>query len=126
MYESINKFIMIKTTLNYINSFFSKGEMVNILNVPRSGQWQTVRKKHLKNEPTCAACGGTKKLQVHHCVPFHLDETKELDDSNLITLCEDHNCHLVFGHLYNWYAYNPNVREDASNMLKKVKERPII
>ena len=68
----------------------------------RSSQWGSIRAKHLKDHSTCAACGGTDKLEVHHKVPFHVHPELELDLTNLITLCEaDKNgicCHLGFGH----------------------------
>lgn len=80
----------------------------------RSPQWETVRKKHLLNEPTCRACNGREKLQVHHIKPFHLFPELELQDSNLVTLCEhpDKECHLLIGHLGNFKNYNSNVLED--------------
>lgn len=90
----------------------------------RSGKWGTVRKNHLEKFPTCAACGSSKSLSVHHCIPVHLDESKELDPENLITLCEVNNCHRTFGHLYSWFSYNPTVREDAAKWLEKVKNKP--
>ena len=108
--------------INYIRSYLFSQTIESLGN--RSGQWQTIRKKHLIKSPTCAACGGAKKLSVHHCVPFHLDEAKELDPENLITLCEENNCHRTFGHFYSWFSYNPNVREDAASWLEKVKNRP--
>ena len=99
--------------------------------MPRSDRWPTVRKNHLKEEPKCAWCGGTASLEVHHIIPFHLDISKELDDSNLITLCEttggdpSGNCHLKHGHPvivngqvtgYNFRTgINPNVRQDCDN-----------
>ena len=109
--------------ITYIRSIFISPD-VGSLEVPRSPHWSTIRKRHLEIQPTCAACGGVKNLQVHHCMPFHIDQSKELDQDNLITLCEEHNCHLIFGHLYNWHSYNANVREDAAVMLEKVKSRP--
>ena len=61
----------------------------------------------------CAVCSGTASLEVHHIVPFHIDATKELDPSNLITLCESKkngvNCHLFFGHLGNYKRVNVQV-----------------
>jgi 5-methylcytosine-specific restriction enzyme A len=69
----------------------------------RSPQWPKVRAEHLKKNPTCAVCDGTAKLEVHHIVPFHIDSTKELEPTNLLTLCESKengiNCHLAFGHV---------------------------
>jgi hypothetical protein len=79
----------------------------------RSEQWPAARKAHLKKEPLCQYCGGEEHLEIHHCVPFHLDKTKELRDDNLITLCEapGQDCHLKIGHLGNWKRFNPNVRD---------------
>jgi 5-methylcytosine-specific restriction enzyme A len=89
---------------------------------PRSGHWPTLRAQTLKEHPTCAACGTTEHLTVHHVIPFHVDPSKELDPDNLIVLCE--RCHLVFGHLCDYQSYNPDVRADAAAFLAKVKARP--
>jgi 5-methylcytosine-specific restriction enzyme A len=84
---------------------------------PRSPQWPSVRAEHLKVHGECAACGQKDKLQVHHILPFHVHPEKELDPSNLITLCVDGvghtNCHLMFGHAGNFKCHNENVAEDA-------------
>jgi 5-methylcytosine-specific restriction protein A len=94
----------------------------------RSSHWPTVRKNHVKNNPTCALCEGTKKLEVHHIKPFHLHPELELDPDNLITLCEDKGngvyCHLFFGHLGNYKSLNENVREDVELWRNKLKNRP--
>jgi len=102
--------------------------------VPRSGHWRSVRGAWLKAHPTCAACGSTKNLEVHHKRPFHLYPKLELDDSNFITLCETMGSehHLKVGHTINgvssWKIFNVNVEADAARMLaatKKMKaERP--
>lgn len=93
----------------------------------RSPEWRKVRRGFLKLHPVCAACGGNKKLEVHHVVPFHIDPSKELDETNLITLCEKkgHDCHFHFGHLLDWESFNSNVRDDAASFLNKVKNRPV-
>lgn len=80
----------------------------------RSPQWATVRKQHLIKQPTCRACNGVEKLQVHHIKPFHLFPELELVDHNLITLCEhpDKECHLILGHHGNFKKYNPSVLTD--------------
>ena len=64
----------------------------------RSPKWPHVEKLHLKLEPVCAACGSSKKLNVHHKKPFHLFPELELDLNNLITLCMDKECHVKIGH----------------------------
>jgi 5-methylcytosine-specific restriction enzyme A len=81
----------------------------------RSPLWTTVRRKHLKDEPNCQYCGGTDNLEVHHVKPYHLHPELELEQSNLITLCEEEGtlCHLKVGHLGNWRLVNVNVRLDC-------------
>ena len=90
----------------------------------RSPKWGSVRKEHLKDNPVCAACGRSKKLEVHHIVPVHMDPNRELDPSNLVTLCDD-PCHIVFGHLMNYKSWNKDVIEDCSVYLNKVKNKPL-
>lgn len=77
----------------------------------RSSEWPKVKREHLKNNPNCETCGKTDKITVHHILPFHLFPNKELDSKNLITLCEGDicNCHLVFGHWFDWKKYNPDI-----------------
>lgn len=92
---------------------------------PRSSEWPKVRKEHLKLFPTCAVCGGAENLQIHHIIPYHIDNTKELDKSNLITLCESKgsNHHILFGHLGNFKSFNPDVEKDAAVWNAKIKNR---
>lgn len=86
---------------------------------PRSDEWPEVRRAHLELEPTCRACGGSRLLQVHHKAPFHLHPELELQQSNLITLCEKpgHDCHFVFGHFHDWRLFNPDVEQDVTRYL---------
>ena len=90
----------------------------------RSSRWETVRKRHLKAFPMCAACGCNQYLQVHHIKPFHLYPELELEQSNLITLCEnkEYQCHLNVGHLGSWKKENPNVVQDALDALAKKQD----
>lgn len=90
----------------------------------RSPKWTTIRKQHLKDNPTCAACGRDKKLEVHHKIPVHINPESELDPSNLVTLCAD-PCHIIFGHLMNFKSYNKDVIEDCAVYLNKVKNKPL-
>lgn len=90
----------------------------------RSPQWRTVRKDFIAKHPKCEMCGGTKKLEVHHVKPFHLNPEMELDASNLISLCEGDkyfNCHRIFGHLNNFKLINPDVRGDVRVWAIKLK-----
>jgi hypothetical protein len=97
------------------------------LAAPRSPHWPSVRREHLDRDPVCNVCSGTEHLNVHHVRPFHLFPELELEQSNLITLCErpPHNCHFLFGHLWSWAAWNPRVREDAAEWRNKVKHRKV-
>ena len=96
--------------------------------MPRSSHWPTVRAAHLKEYPACGGCGGTKKVEVHHIKPFHLHPERELDPTNLETLCEDDgngvNCHLFFGHLGNYKSFNVDVIADAAAWRQKLAARP--
>lgn len=96
-----------------------KGKLHELsLGTPRSSHWRVVERVHLHNNPTCAACGGRKAVQVHHCLPFHLFPKLELVPDNLISLCMGRNaCHYELGHPNGWSSYNPLVREDAAEAL---------
>jgi len=49
--------------------------------------------------PLCAWCGGNQKVEVHHIRPVHTCPERAADQSNMISLCRKHNCHLVVGHV---------------------------
>lgn len=84
----------------------------------RSSKWPTVEKHFLTAHPTCAACGGKVRLNVHHVKPFHLDPVNELDPNNLITLCMgEKECHLHIGHGGSFKQYCPDVRKYAAEAL---------
>lgn len=108
---------MIKTIKHSINLMRHALRDVGV-DAKRSSHWPTVEKHFLESHPTCAACGSSKRLNVHHCMPFHLDPSLELDPNNLITLCMDtKECHLHIGHGGSFKQYNPQVREMAATAL---------
>ncbi len=86
----------------------------------RSAGWFEVRKMHLASNPSCAACGGRKRLQVHHILPFHKFPARELDPTNLITLCTFRACHYRFGHAFDWKAYCPDVVAASAGELRRL------
>lgn len=94
----------------------------------RSSEWLSLRKTILSLAPYCSACGSKHNLNVHHIIPFHLRPDLELQQSNLIVLCENKtlNCHLAFGHLMNWKSYNSKVVEDSAKFLASLLARPLI
>jgi 5-methylcytosine-specific restriction enzyme A len=88
----------------------------------RSGKWPTVEKHFREAHPTCAACGGTKNLNVHHIHPFHKFPELELDPNNLITMCMgEKECHLKIAHGSNFKTYCPDVRKYVEQIRKKEK-----
>ncbi len=103
-------------------------EAGNAAGIQRSPEWPKAKEAHLIIEPHCAACfEGSKKtgcLQVHHIFPFQYcialgRPDLELDQRNLITLCENEethpgeNHHLLIGHLDDFKSFNINVKQDA-------------
>jgi hypothetical protein len=94
-----------------------------IRGAPRSPKWSSVRKNFLRNNPSCAACGSTKKPEVHHIVPVHVEPLRELDETNLITLCDKY-CHFIFGHLMDWRSWNSEIHNDCIDYNKKIKNKP--
>jgi len=97
----------------------------------RSKDWRKVRRDHLKKNPLCVVCHGTKKLQVHHMIPFYIAPQLELEKSNLITLCTSRkpaalNCHLLIGHLGDFQSANPDCSSDAWAWHNKLKRGKVI
>lgn len=92
---------------------------------PRSPRWPAVRSHFLLKHPSCAGCGGTEDLEVHHKMPVHEYPQLELVEDNLVVLCEKsgHCCHYHLGHLLSWVAWNVDVEDDAARFLKKVVSR---
>lgn len=83
----------------------------------RSARWPAVRAAHLKRFPTCEVCGRKDSRDVHHVVPFHVDNALELESSNLMTLCDGPTaCHFAIGHFGNWATWNKAVRKDAETL----------
>src|ERR1700732_4714415 len=102
------------------------GEVESILTGagPRSPEWRRVERAHLARQPHCVCCKpgthGRAPLQVHHIFSFHYCRLLgradlELDDRNLITLCETEegkpapNHHLLVGHLDDFQSSNLRV-----------------
>ena len=56
-------------------------------------------------------------------MPVHVDPSKELDESNLITLCDKY-CHFIFGHLMSWHSWNTDILSDAQLFNEKINNRP--
>jgi len=90
-----------------------------IKNTGRSPKWRLLARGFIKSHPNCAACGAVSSLQVHHIIPFHLDPMLELEESNLVVLCQlgDIDCHLHIGHGSSFRAYNPLLRDHLARLV---------
>lgn len=97
------------------------------LRAKRSGRWPLFRASVLARNPTCAVCGGTEKLEVHHIRPFHEHPEGELDENNVLVLCESGRlgiiCHRAIGHRGNYRDINPNVRRDVDYLRELFSRR---
>lgn len=92
------------------------------ISAKRSSKWPTVEKHFREANPTCAACGGKDRLNIHHVLPFHLFPEKELDPENLITMCMGKKeCHLRLAHGSDFRAYFPDIRKYAEQVNKGKK-----
>ena len=87
----------------------------------RSSKWRSVRNKFIESNDECACCGSMKKLQVHHIEPFCIAPERELDTTNLITLCS--RCHLFVGHCGWWAAYNSKLKESLEYLRIMLQDR---
>jgi 5-methylcytosine-specific restriction endonuclease McrA len=104
-----------RSVADWISSIFrARVDVQHGISTKRSDKWPTVRRRHLKEEKECQWCRVTAHVEVHHIKPFHLHPELELDDKNLITLCEGENeCHLKHGHLGDWKGLNLDIREQC-------------
>ena len=89
----------------------------------RSSRWPKVRNEYARLNPTCAVCGGIKKIQIHHIADFSTTPELELATDNLMTLCMKRKCHYLFGHLNSWRSINVDVIEDAKYFSRKIRNR---
>jgi 5-methylcytosine-specific restriction endonuclease McrA len=103
-----------------IIAYFAGRDLI-VFGVPRSPEWNSVRREHLIRYPYCAACGTSNDREVHHIIPYHINKELELELSNLLTLCR--RCHLFIGHFDNWVRWNKNVVQDAGLLLKSRKDQ---
>ena len=120
---------MIETLLQWLIALLTRyqnRESLKLGGAARSSEWTKVRNAFIKENPRCAVCGGQEDCQAHHRKPFHLYPELELEESNLITLCEKagRNHHLIFGHLGNFQSWNNLVAVDAEIWREKIRNRP--
>ena len=74
--------------------------------------WKEQRLLVLERDHVCQKCGVSKKLDVHHIIPFKVSEDNSLD--NLITLCK--SCHSTIGNTYWKLENRPKYFESINKM----------
>ena len=109
--------------------------------VTRSPEWSRVELEHRKLQPYCICCGVESEdkvaIQVHHLFPFHYcinlgRPDLELDQRNLISLCEDEknrpsqDHHLLIGHLDSFKSSNLSAAIDAQQVFIGLTREQII
>ena len=100
----------------------SRREKLRTQGHARSPHWHAFKQAFLKKNPACVVCGRRTGLEVHHILPYHLHPERELDETNVVTLCRiKTDCHLTFGHAGDFSGYNPDVLTDAKLWSDKFK-----
>lgn len=68
----------------------------------RGSHWHAIRRRIVARDKCCQHCGATKRLHVHHKIPFRMWRTPEdaNRDFNLIALCPP--CHRRADAAHRW------------------------
>lgn len=118
---------MVPRMIAWLRSLLDYRDAERLCGATRSPRWPAIRDVHLSQFPRCAACGTQRDPEVHHIRPVHLYPAPEyeLGRDNLLTLCgsEANDCHLRFGHLGDWSAWDPEVARYAAEYRDRVLRR---
>ena len=96
----------------------------------RGSKWRALRQEVIAQTPYCEICGSTKNLEVHHFYDVSHFPHLELQDQNLIVLCDgsEHykglSCHRIFGHLGDWKKTNYNLRSQLPTLRDLLFKKP--
>ena len=88
----------------------------------RSKGWKVLKDDFIASNDKCYICGSRSNLEVHHIKDVSNFPDLELDENNLMTLCdgsdrfEGLSCHRIFGHFGCWRRTNYQLREVAELM----------
>jgi hypothetical protein len=124
-----------------LKPIFDQGDKAaKVHGVTRSREWPQVELAHRTKFPNCACCATgtnlTSPINVHHIIPFHFvillgRPDLELDQRNLLTLCEADrfhsapNHHLLVGHFDDWQSFNYSVANDCLERFHGMSEPQI-
>jgi len=98
--------------------------------VKRSSKWPKFMKGLIDAHPYCSLCGNKNRahLVCHHVEPVWVNPERELDETNIIVLCEKSevlsglNCHHSHGHSSDWRLWNPRIREVCEDVFPLVQK----
>lgn len=90
------------------------------------GNFSSVKRKYFSRVQFCAMCGTTKRIHIHHIIPYRLTHDNGLD--NLIPLCISHhkqfeNMSLDFIESLNG---NLDIAKDCINAILRPRHRQIM
>lgn len=113
--------------MNIIQHLADAGRGKHPLRQKRSPHWGKFKKAYFKKYgKACEVCGRKSFVQLHHVIPFHVRPDLELMEWNVVGLCEPphkvRKCHLIYGHLGDWRWFDPDVKEVAASVKKKIAE----
>lgn len=103
-----------------------RAQKLALSTVHRNPDWPKLQRAYLRRFTRCACCGTPKpKILAHHKLPVQFYPELEMEESNLIALCyRGNNCHLLIGHLMDYWSYNKNVEQLAEQISNEIKNRP--
>ena len=77
------------------------------------GGFNRVKKEYFNGHQFCAICGTTKKIHIHHIIPFRLTQDNGVD--NLVPLCSSH--HAIFENISRPFIDCMDDMEEAKQLL---------
>lgn len=78
--------------------------------------FKRLKKKYFKGIQFCAICGTTKKIHIHHIIPFKI--TQDNRKKNLIPLCSRH--HVQIEHISRDFIECMEDKETALDMINNI------
>ena len=110
--------------INFFKKLFDKGLLGG---VQRSSKWNWWKKQYEKTHPKICPICSNKKCSLHHKESFATKPEKELDENNVVWLCDGWGTlqhHRGIGHLGSFVSLNENLDEDIKIWRKKFLTRP--
>lgn len=87
------------------------------------GNFERVKRKHFKKIQFCAICGTTKKINIHHIIPYRMTQDNSLE--NLIPLCASHHKKIehITQPIYDWD--DKEKAKECLNVILRAKQKTV-